>query len=419
MRYRVDTRSLSRYDMSRFRYKKEEEQMAKDSSVGYSSGKFSLLMGGYYALQVLCLSYLAEFLISFGYAEGFIGIVLTAESISSMATMLLFGYLTDKYSNPKLLIVLVVSVYTALQVLLFFFSASKAFIIIFALFGLGTLISAAGIVDSWVIKAQEQDPSLDYSKIRSVGSITFGVVSLLTGIMISRFSHRSAIFIAIIGAVMIILPALRLRNPVIGGSEGSVSIVEGSKVLFRNRGFMLIVLCCFIFSLSDLSFANYYAVMMNSVGGTTTQLGIGLFVMCVAEFAAMYFLSDIAKKISLRKIMAFGLLGFFLRSFISSFAKTPLSLILVTILQAISFAIAIPACTMLISEIIEFRYQATAIQLFQMAIVTGSMIFNTPIGFIAEKYGIMHMIRLASLGALTSFVIFVVFSKKLIPDSRA
>ena len=117
--------------------------------------------------------------------------------------------------------------------------------------------------------------------------------------------------------------------------------------------------------------------------------------------------------------MAFGLFGFFLRSFISSFAKTPLSLILVTLLQAISFAIAIPACTMLISEIIEFRYQATAIQLFQMAIVTGSMIFNTPIGFIAEKYGIMQMIRLASLGALTSFVIFVVFSKKLIPDSKA
>ncbi|MBR2670712.1 MAG: hypothetical protein IKE27_00755, partial [Oscillospiraceae bacterium] len=84
--------------------------MVKNSTAGYSSGKFSLLMGGYYALQVLCLSYLAEFLISFGYAEGFIGIVLTAESISSMATMLLFGYLTDKYSNPKLLIVLVVSV---------------------------------------------------------------------------------------------------------------------------------------------------------------------------------------------------------------------------------------------------------------------------------------------------------------------
>ncbi len=381
-----------------------------------ASGCFSLLMAGYYGLQVLTLSYLAEFLLSFGYAEGFIGIVLTAESVSSMATMLLFGYLTDKYNNPKLLIICISSLYTVMQVLLFVFSASRFYIILFALFGIGTMISAAGIIDSWVLKAEESDPSLSYSRIRSIGSITFGVVSLLTGLLISRFSHRSAAVIALIGFAMMLFSALRLKNPAVSDGGDTVSIAEGSKVLLRNRGFMLICLCCFIFSLSDLSFVNYYAVMIGDLGGTTTHLGIGLFVMSAVEFVTVWFLPELAKKISMRKIMMIGIFGFFLRSFCSSFAGSPTALILMTCLQAVSFALAIPACTILIAQIVDIRYQATAIQLFQFAITVGAMCFNTPIGFIAEKYGIMNMIRIASLGGLVSFLLFLIFSKRLIPD---
>lgn len=373
---------------------------------------FSAMMTGFYFSQIIALGYMSYFLSSFGYGQTFIGLVTTLQALSSIVYRFISGYLMDKYSNPKILLSFYYSYFAITQMLLFVLYSSQAYVLTYASTALGLFFTITGTCDSWVLKCSKADSKIDYAQIRSVGSIAYALIGLFASWALPTLGNNAAFLIIGVAWAIFMYSVIVLPNPpkTIDNQEHKITLREGMKHLVKNKYFMMSMVCVFLYSLTNVSYTHYYSLYISELGGTTREIGLGLFVMAFTEFWVMRFYTPLAKKFGNERLLAFSFLCYVLRSVAMSFAQNTTQALIITALQTLTFALQMPGIMATVGNVVKYEYQASGVQFMGLVSTVGQLIFGTAIGAVYENFGRAVMLRVFAIPSLIAFVFFAIMS---------
>jgi PPP family 3-phenylpropionic acid transporter len=371
--------------------------------------EFSILMAAYYAATVVIYAYTPLILSSFGYSDFVIGIAVMATTLSALLLSLIAGYFVDKYNCIKQLMMAIV-VFTACGFsLLFIYSDSLGMIMFFSIVIAGFASLPLGLMDSWVAKT----PEADYGKARATGSLSFAICSLVLGMVFAAFGYSSAQFVYWAISLCLLLILRKLDNPSFSEVEQKLTVREASGYLKGNKYFLFIIGGTFLLGLNQPACNTYLPLLIDSIGGTSFEVGLALFILAASEVAVMSAFTRLEKRFGVIGLLMLGFFVFFGRDLLLSFTTTHLQVYVLCVFQCLSFALIAPGQVFLLSKQLNHRYLAFALLINQAVISVAMSIANPLFGWVSETYGTRWVFVLSSLPALLAGLVALSQKKKL------
>jgi len=323
------------------------------------------IMGFYWASNAIYFAYISAFLLDRGYSAFEVGIVSTILYLVSTLLGPVSGYITDSLLPPRRYIPVAMAV-TIPFVLAGPFVANSLFItvlcVIVAAFCQNLLF---GVIDSWVMKLRETHPEIQYPIARSMGSVGYSVIAAVTGYLAGFWGYNVIFPLNILCCIAVALCAMKME-PVpcsnrTQGSEEKIGFLPALKILCTNFQFVAYVLSMlFIYVCTRLTLI-FHPNLIAHVGGTSTDLGISIFMSAIFEVPVMFFAARYFRRFDPRKLTFVGLLIGALKPVILFFADSVPVFWAAQVTQAISIGMFLPLAVSYLRNIVPKQIYATAI----------------------------------------------------------
>ena len=385
--------------------------MEKNRKLRHLTLKFSGINSGYYFSQIVFFGYFGTILRYFGYGETYIGTLQAVGAFSAIIMKLILGYVEDRFANPKKLVMVGYSLFAAMQVLMFRYSDNQYFMLAFAFIALGSVRAIMGVYEAWLLKLNEQfGCNIDYGRVRAIGSISYAIIGLVIGYLISIFGYEACLYVVIFSWVLIMISCLGISEPMKEHSEeDKVTIRGGMKTLFGNSAYVVLIFAMFLGMTTNSAVAGNFSIIMDSAGATSTETGIGFFTMAFTEFWVVYFFSNIARKIPVQKLFIFGLFMYTAKSLIMAVSPSPVYLIAAQAMQTVSFALVLPASVAILDGIISAKYKAVGMQIMMIMQSLAQVVFGSITGYVFEHYGYRAMLVVTSPWSALAAIIVIIY----------
>lgn len=373
------------------------------------NGKVRILMGTYFSLNCVSLSYVVFYLGMFGFQDHTIGTIVSISAVIGFVLQGMLGRIID--TNPKwywrnLLIVLGV-----LELIV------CGLILIGQLINIGSLI-LGGLYAVFIIITLGMGPLVNTSSFyytahgrpvnfgvaRGIGSVVFAAVSYIIGVFSGQMG---IIFIPICGVVVSLLFILStIILPDLGSAYASGDMQSSSKTslvsrdfIQRNKYFILMALgICMVLILHNI--VNSFLIrMVENVGGTSDALGIALAIAAICEIPVLFLYESFVKRfnISSQFLIFLACMFFVIRGILYLFATSVIIIYAVQILQSVTFALLIASKTHYADEGVGEEDKATGQSIMSMTEASG-MVLGSAVGGWALSLGGINMMYIVGIG---------------------
>jgi len=213
--------------------------------------------------------------------------------ISSVA----FGFISDTSRRNHLLLRIVV---VCLIAVLLVFPRAQTFWLLFPTALIYSIFQAPTnpILDDVTLNTLEQPEN--YGKVRLGGSIGWGLVVLLTGMLIDNLGFGiPVIFYINIAFLLLFFLAISLipspKKPATTSEEKPTLKTLGKMV--TNPGVFLLFVVIIIWGMGEASISNFLFLHIKHLGGSSTLMGTALSISLVGEILTFNFAHHIQKKV--------------------------------------------------------------------------------------------------------------------------
>jgi PPP family 3-phenylpropionic acid transporter len=298
---------------------------------------FSLMQGFYWAACVTFNVFLVYYLETLHVPSSKIGILLTVGTISGVASQYFWGYLCDKQRGIKKVMSLcilgtVIAVLTLPSV-----QGFKAILSVYILFMFFQPVIPS-LIDTWIIQSDELIRK-NYSKIRSVGSLTFAVMSSFFGLLVEKYLYYAiALGFTLFSTLLLIIVLIskdivKKERHVQKSPKPQLSAVS----LFKNIRFVLFLLGIMLIFIPNSFISSYMFYIARSVNGTAREMSLAFGLAAVLEIPLFLMFERISRKLSLEKILVIGAVFLIGRILQLLLIKTPYGLYTNALFHGIGF----------------------------------------------------------------------------------
>ena len=381
--------------------------MEKNTRTGQEERWFSVFLICFWITAFFSEGAYASYLTSLGYGEALIGRVMSSLGLASLFFMPAGGYLADRFSNYRALTAVCVCI-VASMIWLVCWKPSVTVVYIFTVIGIGASRVLEGFLDSWIGKISKEEKELDYGKIRSSGSIAYAISAPILGRLFSRVGYITAGYTAVIMALISLFAAYKLRNPVLTeGKEKGPSLRETVRYLRGNRKYLAFLICMMLMNVTAQSFYGFIGVLVENIGGDVENLGIYYFILAFLEFLVVRNYSKITAKLGLKNTIVLSMVGTAIKSVAPTLVHSMAGFYCCAATQCISFALSMPSTPVYQARYVDKEYLSTGL-LVTTTCSTGliSFLLSATYGQVAERIGVVLMLRWFSLFALIAAVLF-------------
>lgn len=308
-------------------------------------------------------SYLTLLLKHNGLDSGQIGMLMATGTLIAICIQPLWGVISDRYNQTRLVLILSVAVPAVLAV----FYRSDYFVVLLLIYTLSTIFSStqAPIADSYAIVAANEARST-YGSIRMMLSIGAAVGSFMGSQYVSHFSVSTIWLPFLLLNSVAVLFALTLPGKAEENRMMSQSFSKGIKKLLGNKIFLAFLGGSFLVNQTMTAFGTYFVLAFQSVGGSTSYAGIALFIASVTNVPSMLYASKIIRKLGRERTLLLGALIYVLRWGIQVAFPTPAVMVGVQVLHGLSFGLFYIAAVEYVSQITLPEMQATGQSVFNI-----------------------------------------------------
>ncbi|MHA6529582.1 MFS transporter [Paenibacillus sp. BAC0078] len=352
-------------------------------------------------------SYLTLLLKHNGLDSSQIGMLMATGTLIAICIQPLWGVISDRYNQTRLVLILSVAVPAVLATLY----QSEYFIVLLVVYTVATIFSStqAPIADSYAIAAANQ-AGATYGSIRMMMSIGAAVGAFVGSQYVSHFSV-STIWLPylLLNGVAVIL-ALTLPKEAEENRMMSQSFSNGIKKLLGNKIFLAFLGGSFLVNQTMTAFGTYFVLAFQSVGGSTSYAGIALFIASVTNVPSMLYASKIIRKLGRERTLLLGALIYVLRWGIQVAFPSPVVMVAVQVLHGLSFGLFYIAAVEYVSQITLPEMQATGQSVFNI-VFSGfaGILGNLLNGILLEQGGVglmnLSCMLSSSVGALLLFYV--------------
>jgi PPP family 3-phenylpropionic acid transporter len=334
-------------------------------------------------------SYLSLLLVHNGLNSGQIGILMATGTLIAITIQPMWGIISDRYNQTRLVLILSVAVPALLAV----FYRSEYFIVLLMVYTASTIFSStqAPIADSYAISAANR-AGATYGSIRLMMSIGAALGAYAGGVYVSTFSVSTIWLPFLFFNLIAVLIAFTLPKQAEENHMMRQSFTQGVRQLLGNRVFLAFLGGSFLVNQTMTAFGTYFVIAFQSVGGSTRYAGIALFLASVTNVPSMLFASKVIKRLGRERTLLLGALIYVLRWGIQVAFPYPSVMIGVQVLHGLSFGFFYIAAVEYVSQITSNEMQATGQSVFNM-VFSGfaGIVGNLLNGFLLNQGGVEIM----------------------------
>lgn len=387
---------------------------------------YSLLHFLYWAAVCAANGFASIYLLDKGFSNSQIGITVAIGNILGVILQPLFASIADK--TDKISIHKLTAIQIAIGASCFFMInfVHSILIAIGALFIISTTLyqTTLPLINSISMYYTNKGINVNFGLSRSMGSVSFAITSTILGIINEKYGC-SLIFLVGFSLYIIAIFVL-LSMPVIKSNNDNknsnafenintsshrenISIYQ---FILRYKYFCVCLIgIMFIFVFHNM--LNAYMIhAVRNLGGNSSHMGVAISIAAFSELPAMALFSKIRKHFKISSLIIFSCFAFTAKAIFTAISGNILSLYLVQLIQAFSFAIYTPASIYFVNEIMnehdKFKGQAVITAFVTAAAVIGSLSG----GIILDNFGVKTMLYFGAALSTLGTVIVSIFAPR-------
>lgn len=352
-----------------------------------------------YILMAGLMTQLVPYLTYLGYDSIQRGWLLASYSFTTIFFQVYVGYLCDKKRRIKMFYAAVI-ICLALFASLFFLITKRIFLlhlILLALAG-GLCNTSAAVVDNWVIS--NKNARSQFSGIKAVGSLGWGISSLLLPLIVSGTHYPlMAYIISGIALLLLFLSARIKEDDALNGIHSAEISKEDVIKLVQNKQFVAFT---FVFFLIYLTIVANNTLIIDKILSLPTGhrfVGMKWAIQSFCEVPAYFLLNRFSKKIKNEMLIYLTCFALIVQFGIYYFAATVEIIVMASFLQIFTVPLFSLGSRMMIHKVTPEKLLSTG-QLLSISFYIGLASFISPLisGFISN---LMHI-----NAAIVTFIFF-------------
>jgi PPP family 3-phenylpropionic acid transporter len=232
-----------------------------------------------------------------------------------------------------------------------------------------------------------------YGRIRLGGSIGFGLVALLAGMLVQAHGLKMAFWGY---AALMFLGLIVSQGLVHGKPESGTSMRAGFRTLLTDRRWILFLALAFVSGMAAAATNSYLFPYMKELNANETTMGIALTIATISELPVLFFADRLIKRFKAHGLLLLGTGFTGVRLLLLAAFNFTTGILVVQILQGLTLPVIWVAGVSYADEHAPAGMRATAQGLF------GATVF----GFGAAAGGLLGGLLLGGMGGRGLFLIF-------------
>ena len=387
--------------------------------------RYTLLNVAYFAAFCTVHAYAAVYLISKGFSNTEVGVLLAVANIVSAILQPVIAGIIDKpgyLTNRRFIIIAVMIIMTGSAILMFAPGNKAVFFFIYALIYM-IQFAYQPVMTALCFEYQKAGYSIMYGLARGLGSASFAVTSMIIGGIVEKRGVSVLLWVNIVTMIVSVIIVYLFRKPDnadtgVGQQPESIAkeAPKGNTMAGFVRAypaFMLFLLAAICFFFAHNMINDFMIRIINELGGNETELGYATFLQAILELPVMALIAVVLKKISAEKLLVISGFAFFVKILILIFAKNMPMMYLSQSFQLFAYAVFIPAGAYYVSKTMDEFDQVKGQAFITSAITIGGVFSNLVSGVILDHSGIRAMLITGTAVCAVGVVIAYIAMTKL------
>ncbi|MCI8417646.1 MAG: MFS transporter [Lachnospiraceae bacterium] len=375
----------------------------------------------YWAAYAAANTFASAFLLDRGYTNSQIGLILATANLIAICMQPLLADLADRSQKVSLIgMTQLANTFIGILLLLCLFipKACLALSVIYVML-LAWQMALRPLFNSLSSRLEESGYKINFGATRSMGSLSFAIVCGVLGGLSEKFGTQvfpitGEIFLLLLMMVLFFLNRTYHRacgQRTLGGV--GYANVEGEKeidlltFIRRNRLFLLVNVGGAGIFFSNTMTSNFMLQIVESIGGTSGDMGTSFALMAFLEMPPLIFFEKIHQRISNRILLEFGAVCFAIKIVLLFFARSVPMLHAAQCFQLTSFGIFLPAMVSFIDETMEKGERVKGQALYTMMMTLASIFASLVGGFVLEYQGVSAMLLVCVGVMVVGAVLFI------------
>ncbi len=359
--------------------------------------------------------YLTLFLQYRGLNNTQIGLAYAILNIGSVLSQPIWGFMTDRYSNKRTVLI-IMALLNAAFIINFIFADRLGYVLFCILLMALFQSSLIPITDAFCYDVIERYKTLQYGKLRVMGSIGYAIGSLILGGVIKATGINTVFYAYIV--LMLILAFNFYMIP--AGNKGA-AIAGGLRFgdtgeVFKNKRLIILLLTVMFGSIAMGSNGTYITVLIQKTGGDASQLGMMWFFLGLSQIPVMFWGAKLIKRYGELNLYIVAMFLFAVRFFLNSICTTYTAVIVVQMLDSITFTVYFVAVLDYLNKVTSAKLKTLAMTLFAAANGVGTLVGNVSGGRLIDAAGIFVFYKCLAAICLACMMLVVMLKRY---DKRA
>ncbi len=329
----------------------------------------------YFAGYISFFSFYALYLAEHGLSKSFLGLLSTGTAVANFISLVGTGVLADHMLSPRK-IILASGAASALWGFILLWGPNALPLALLAVVPVSFLdFALLGSLDAWINLAARHNSQIKYSVARGIGGLSGACVSLILGAVLQVIGRGRIVWFHFAFYLLVLLVAFQTADVQRPQCKQGKS---PSAKLWQNRRYLLFLAASLLLFLGWRALLTYLPALVVDFGGGSVHQGL---IMAVMSFGAMLVLGlypRLRRRAGTTVLLGAGAVFMALRMLCMVFVHSMAPLILVQLLEAVSYGLFQPAAMEYIGSITPVGTRATALSVYTaVQMPAGTILANT------------------------------------------
>ncbi|MHB1454772.1 MAG: MFS transporter [Saccharofermentanales bacterium] len=361
-------------------------------------------------------AFLVLYLKTKSYSEIQIGIIMSAISITSIIGQPFWGHYSDRKNTIRNVLVVCMLTAGLIAFLVPLFIRSYFLIILVCLVLSFTENSMPSIIDSWTMSSAVRKPWIDYGLTRGMGSLGYAITAVLFGIILDRYGYDLMFYIHFVLVLVTIGFCFFIEKTGRSSSDVQPAVHHEfaiPRITFRESGrFIWFLISSTLVFAGFRATATFYPLLLSQKGGDNRDLGLSLSIMALSEVPVLFLSKRLLSKYKDTALITLSMFFFIVRILLHIFVSSIPGLIAIQAMQALSFALFLPASVYYINRISPAGLGSTYLTVASSCYFGIGGIIGSFLGGLLIDYGGIYNMFWWGIAATIAGMLIFVFSRK-------
>lgn len=385
---------------------------------------FAAIQGFYWSAYCSCCSFASVFLLSKNFDNSQIGMVLALPSIIAVFLQPMVAAYADRCGKITLKQMMAVICLFAMVLSAFLLMAPDTFMMLAVLLVLilTAVVVVQPLVNSLHFEFVNRGIDINFGITRGIGSISYAVLSYILGVLIQRNGPGMIPYVSlfvITGLTLSILAVKDSRKLSFAGmkeekqrGQGETQGRGGIEFFKAYQGFFGYLCGIFLIFIFQVMFTNYLVHVVDNVGGTSSQMGIAIFIAAILELPVMAVINKLIKRLKLHKLLYCASVFFIIKAAGAYIAVNMTMIYIDQMLQMFSYAVMIPASVYYVNCIMKEKDRVKGQAFTTMAMTAGGVLGSLMGGWLIDEMGVKAMLAAGIFVTAAGTLLIIGFTEK-------